>query len=118
MANPAPWTVISALVFAAAAANAQVVWNESSNGDLSGDMANPTPVTLALGSNLLIATSMAGDREYVRMTVPAGLFLAQLINDSWQSTDQIGFLAVQAGPTFTEPPTGTNVANLLGYSHF
>jgi hypothetical protein len=45
------------------------------------------------------------------------MVLSQINLISWAGADQIGFIAVQAGSTFTEPPTGTNVANLLGYSH-
>lgn len=43
--------------------------------------------------------------------------LNHIVLKSWQGTDQIGFIAVQTGSIFTEPPTGTNVANLLGYTH-
>ncbi len=37
---------------------------------------------------------------------------------SFTSTDDLGFLAIQAGTTFTEPPVGTNVSQLGGYGHF
>lgn len=99
-------------------ASGAVVWNEAVHGDLSGDRLNPTPLSLSLGSNSLLATSISGDREYVRMTIPAGLQLAAVFHTGWLSEDPIAFVAVQAGPIMTEPPTGTNPANLLGWAHF
>lgn len=111
--------VILATALSASVAHAdQTIWDESVNGDLSGDRLAPNTLNIALGINTLIATSSAGDREYVRMVVPAGMQLTQIMHVSWQSTDSIAFIAVQRGGTFTEPPTGTNVANILGYTHF
>jgi len=95
-----------------------VIWNEAIHGDISGDRLVPSAVNLTLGINTLIASSLAGDREYIRMTVPAGLNLASIIHVTWESEDPIAFIGVQQGSTFTEPPTGTNVANLLGWTHF
>ena len=111
--------VAGGIVVCAAGARADiVVWNETIHGDISGDRLNPSTVALSPGVNALIATSNTGDREYIRMTVPAGLNLAAIMHVTWQSEDPIAFIGVQAGPTFTEPPTGTNVANLLGWTHF
>ncbi len=101
-----------------APAAATVIHDESVNGDLSNDRLNPTGYTLSAGTNTLIATSVSGDREYVRLSVPAGLQLSSIINVSYQGQDGTAFIGVQNGSTFTEPPTGTNVANLLGYTHF
>lgn len=102
---------------ACASASAQILWDESVNGDLSGDRLNPTNLALAPGINGILATSVSGDREYVHFSVGSGMALSQIILVSWAGNDQIGFIGVQAGNTFTEPPTGTNVANLLGWSH-
>lgn len=93
-------------------------YNEGTGGDLSGDRLNPTLFTLTPGSNLLTATSVSGDLEYVRVTVPLGFQLNALALTDYISTDDRSFIAVQSGVTFTEPPVGTNVANLLGYTHF
>ena len=107
------------IVLAASSAQADIViWDESVHGDLSGDRLIPTPVNLALGINTLIASSLTGDREYVRMTIPAGMNLSGIVHVSWVSTDPLAFIGVQQGASFTEPPTGTNVANVLGYTHF
>lgn len=107
----------SLLLFAAAPmAHAAVVWNEAVNGDLSNNRLAPTPVALSPGVNSLLATTSAGDREFVRLTIPAAM--TALIQVSWQSQDQTGFIAMQSGPTFTEDPSFPNVANMLGYSHY
>lgn len=104
------------LLAAAPMAHAAVVWNEAVNGDLSNNRLAPTPIALAPGVNSLIATTSAGDREFVSFTVPAAL--TSLVQVSWQSQDQTAFIAIQSGPTFTEDPSFPNVANMLGYSHF
>jgi hypothetical protein len=92
-------------------------YDESVNGDLSGDRLNPTPITLTLGSNLITATSVSGDLEYYRLFVPGGKRLSAVIAVS-NTSASLSFIGVQAGTQFTEPPTGTVVANLLGYTHF
>jgi hypothetical protein len=92
-------------------------YDESVNGDLSGDRAHPTSINLTTGSNLITATSMSGDVEYITITLPAGQRLSAIVVKSNTSTS-LSFIGVQAGATFTEPPSGTNVAHLLGYSHF
>jgi hypothetical protein len=122
MRSNRPLFVIMALVAMAISGShtsrASIIWDESVNGDLSGDRLNPNHFILAQGTSTVIATSNTGDREYVNFTVPAGLTFSALNHITWQSVDEIGFMAIQTGTTFTEPPTGTNVANLLGYSHF
>ena len=45
------FALISVLAVFAQGAAAASVWNESVDGDLSNDRANPTPLTLAVGSN-------------------------------------------------------------------
>lgn len=100
------------------AASAQVIWDESIHGDLSGDRLVPTSLNLAPGVNGLIATSVAGDREYVHFHLAPGMRLDAINTISYSGDDQVAFIGVQAGTTFTEPPTGTNVANLLGWTLF
>lgn len=102
----------------AATAQAGVIWDESANGDLSGNRLAPTVVSLGVGSNDLLATSSSGDREYLTFAVPAGHLLSGVILDAYTGTDGTAFFGLQAGTTFTEPATGTNPANLLGYTHF
>ncbi|WP_413160456.1 PPC domain-containing protein [Capilliphycus salinus ALCB114379] len=94
-------------------------YDEAVDGDISGDRNAPTMLELEQGVNSLTATSVAGDIEYVTLTVPEGLQLDSVDVASYASdTDDIAFAAVQTGSIFTEPPTQTDVENLLGYSHF
>lgn len=95
-----------------------VYYNEAINGDISGDPNRPLALELTAGDNILRATSAAGDLEYVTVTVPEGFQLDSVELTSYASEDAIAFAAVQRGSVFTEPPTETNVENLLGYSHF
>jgi hypothetical protein len=97
---------------------ADTSYDEGTDGDLSGDRLNPTRLKLTPGSNVLTATSVAGDLEYVTVTVPAGFQLDALMLVAYTSANVQSFVALQSGSTFTEPPTGTNVSNLLGYTHF
>jgi hypothetical protein len=122
--NPlvAPAALITCLVLCTTPARAVDVWRETVNGDISGDRNVPSSAALVMGKNMLTATSSgpsaSADREYITFSMPADSKLSQIYLDAWASTDQIGFIAVQNGTTFTEPPTGTNIANILGYDHF
>jgi hypothetical protein len=98
--------------------NAQVVWDENTDGDITGDRFNPDFVTLAPGNNLLIATSGPDDREYIRLDVPNGFVLQALMLDAYVGEDGVAFIGVQAGTVFTEDHMGPNPANLLGYALF
>ncbi|MCI0674568.1 MAG: hypothetical protein L0Y42_02195 [Phycisphaerales bacterium] len=95
-----------------------VTWDEAINGDLSGDRFNPTQLTLTLGVNSIIATSVGTDREYYTFTLPDGWFLSQIIVASYVGNDPLAFLGVQEGTIFSEPPVNPIVGNILGYSHF
>jgi hypothetical protein len=97
---------------------AATIWNEATQGDLSGNMSTPTSLMLSAGNNDLFATTQGGDLEFVTVTVPAGSTMTGLFLRSYQSFDQTAFMAVQRGTTFTESPFAPNIANLLGYSHF
>jgi len=110
--------VFSMFSLAPGQARAVVAWDEDVDGDLSGDGLAPSSAVLVLGSNTVTATSVSGDREYLRVTVPAGQALSQLVLNSFSGQDGTAFIAVQSGATFTESHIGTDVSNLLGYSHF
>jgi hypothetical protein len=96
--------------------NAQVIWDESVNGDLSGDRLNPTNLTLGFGSNRIIGTMQAGDREYVHFTIPSHLDLGRIVVVAYDSQDPVSFIGVQEGSVFTEPHDTANPANLLGWT--
>jgi hypothetical protein len=92
-------------------------YDESMDGDLSGNRLAPTAIVLDPGANAITATSVAGDLEYYTVNVPSGYNLSAVTLVSYVSADNLAFVAIQSGTTFTEPPTGTNVAQLLGYTH-
>lgn len=96
----------------------RTLYSEAASGDLSGDGARPTVLTTTVGGHMISAVSTQGDREYFSVVVPTGHQLEAIFLKSYASADAKAFIAVQAGDTFTEPPTGTDVAKLLGYSHF
>lgn len=108
----------AAVSLSAVHASAVVTWNETINGPLSNNRLAPTSVDLVPGINSFLGTTVSGDREYVTMSVPSGQKLVQILLESYVGVDETAFIAVQAGTTFTEPPTGTNVNNVLGYAHF
>jgi len=93
-------------------------WDESINGDLSGDRLNPTARNLTTGNNTITAPSSAPDLEYYRINLPPGTRLTSITLTQFTTATTLSFIAVQSGPTFTEPPTGTNAAALLGWTHF
>lgn len=105
-------------------------YDETNDGDLSGDRLNPTALTLTFGNNQVAATSIAGDVEYLAVTVPDGHQIDAVMLESYTFEDDAesvtaaavlddtAFIALQSGATFTEPTSGTDVSNLLGYSHF
>ena len=113
-----------ALLCAAPAASATVLWNEMTNGDFSGERLTPTPLTLSLGDNELfgIVGGNPGmgdaDLDYFRITVPAGLQLSGLFLDFYESPDLVAFLGIQAGPIFTVDPVDASDELLLGWTHF
>jgi len=93
-------------------------YDEGVSGDISGNRLAPTSLSLDPGSNSITGSVIAGDLDYLTIHVPAGYVFSQLIETAFVSADDIAFMAIQAGSTFTETNTGPNVANLLGYSHF
>ena len=97
--------------------NDTVRYDEAQNGDLSGDMAAPTKIMVKEGDNLVKATSVSGDVEYFTFNVPNGMQLAEIVLESYESNDDVAFIGLQAGSSFTEPTTGTDVGNLLGWLH-
>lgn len=110
-------------------ASAAVVWNESGNGDLSGDFANPTDLSFAPGTNSVIGTTgresstAPSERDYFTFTIPNGYFLVSitLVNAGFERPDGAGFFAIQGGTSVidpaTAPPTALAAA-LLGYTHY
>jgi hypothetical protein len=113
--SPATYT----LNFIVSPSTTTPIYDEGVDGDLSDDRFNPTDLPpLVEGGNVLTATSVANDLEYLTVSVPSDFELTAILLESYISTDDRSFIAVQSGDTFTEPPTGTDVTNLLGWTHF
>lgn len=106
-----------AAAFAQSAA-AVTIWDEGTDGDLSTDPAAPTSVTVAIGTNTVIGSTVGSDqgpdRDVFTFTVPDGSALTQLLLTSFVSDDDLAFLALQAGPVITDPGSADD---LLGWLH-
>ena len=87
-------------------------YNEAIDGELSDDRLAPTVISLDNGSNLITATSVAGEKDFYTITIPEGGSLDALVLTAYES-DNVSFIAFQEGSTFSENPTA---ADLLGYS--
>jgi hypothetical protein len=92
-------------------------YDETVNGDLSGNPAAPTSLVLTGGANPVTGQTILGDLEYLHVSIPAAL--NRVVLSSYVNLfTTLSFVAVQAGTTFTEPAGAPNVANLLGWTHF
>lgn len=99
--------------------SAQVVWNESVDGDISGARLSPTSLgTLGTGTYSVIGTLGGGELDYFTFTLGPGTQLSALMLSTYVSADSTAFIGLQAGSVFTESNASPNVANLLGYTHF
>jgi len=109
-----------AVVLAGARAEATTLWDESVNGDLSGNQSAPTALTLSLGTNAVIGSlrisSSSDNQDWIALTVPAGMQLGAVVLNSYASTDQQGFTGVQAGTNFVG--SVNSPGSYLGYAHF
>jgi hypothetical protein len=92
---------------------------ESVVGDFSNNGLSPNGFALDKnGANPLSGSSQGGDKDYVTVTVKSGSWLTSLVLTSYVSNDGRAFIGMMSGPQFTESSTSTNVANLMGYTHF
>ena len=94
------------------------VYTEELNGDMSNSGSGPSLLNLTIGSNTISATTMGGDQDYLRLSVPAGAAIQSLTLQTYAGNDGIAFLGLQAGPTFTESPDNPDPGGMLGYTHF
>jgi hypothetical protein len=104
---------LAAATFAHSAC-AVAIWDEGADGDLSNDPEAPTVLALGLGSNTVTGSSQLGDMDVFTITVPDGASFVQLLLTSFDSADDLGFLALQSGPAITDI---TSPANMLGWVH-
>jgi hypothetical protein len=104
-------------------ARADFMYVEARDGELSGDMLNPTRLIAGEGVNTLTGTvvTLAGvaERDYVTVTIPAGLQFDSLVLSDYFG-DDLTFVGMLAGTPFTVPPTdppATIPPRLLGWVH-
>jgi hypothetical protein len=109
--------LITCLAFAAFGHSA-VIWNETIQGDLSGDRFNPNNLAISDGTNTLIGSTGFYDRDYFRFSLTPNQSITNIFVRDYVSLDDISFIAVQEGTIITEDPDNANVANLLGWSFF
>lgn len=106
------------LLAAPCASPGSTLWNEASQGDLSGNRLAPTGVSLELGSNDLFATTQNGDLEYLTFQIPAGRAVSSVYLRAYTGTDGRAFFGLQQGGTFTVAANAASPSDMYGYSHF
>jgi hypothetical protein len=98
-------------------------YNESANGDLSGNFQNPTSIALVPNGFTTISGTIQGagngvsvDLDYFTVTVPAGQVLAALnVLPGTVGAGAIGsFIAIYSGATAVNP-VGATSTDALGY---
>jgi hypothetical protein len=126
MTDSGRWASLAAAALALCAAplaQADTVWDESVNDDLSSDGLFPTGLTLFVGSNVLHGmTGNSGngvDRDYFSFTLSPGTALTALtLLPDTNVSGGASFLAIQAGPQVTVTPEGGGADALLAFSHY
>ena len=101
-----------------------VTFDEAIDGDISNEPGTPLSLQLANGDNRISGTVITSpdtgtDLDYVSINVPEGSVLNSLILEAYTSVDDVSFIGIQEGPTFTllsaDAPENQN--QLLGWSH-
>ena len=116
-----------AILFAAATistfSSATVIHDEALLGDLSNDPLAPTSLTFGVGSNEISGTVVNTNdtRDYFTFTIGDGLVLDSIDLVSYFDVDSnpadIGFAAINAGTTTTQPGMGSVAADFIGGAH-
>ena len=109
--------LIATLLCIPTASWAAFVYDESVDGDLSGDGLTPTVLAAGSGANSLTGSTISGDLDYFTFNIADGLTLDSIILVTFSSSDDLAFVGVQSGAVFTEPPDNADPANLLGWVH-
>jgi len=92
-----------------------LIWNESTHGQLSTAPQSPTPLTLSLGDNLIIATIGGVNRDYFKFTVQPTQSLTGFQLVSYDSMDSVAWIALQTGSAWT---AGDNPQLMRFHQHF
>ena len=70
------------------------------------------------GINANSCTTTGNCFDYVTINIPAGRQITEIILDSYNSTDERAFIALQAGNQFTATPSGGTLPGALAFHHF
>lgn len=105
----------------ATTARADILYNESGQGDLSNNHLAPTVLAIAPGSSQFFGV-MTGpgvndvpDRDYFTITIPAGYVLSSITLDLYESVDFAAFLGVVAGANVPFAPDDALPSDMLGF---
>src|SRR5262249_22608840 len=95
-----------------------VIHDESVNGDLSNDQANPTHFDLVPGVSRIIGLvdGAADIQDWVSIKVPVGSVMTAYTNSAYTSADVQGFTGFQNGTSFIG--SAFTAGNYAGFSHF
>jgi hypothetical protein len=93
--------------------------DESIDGDLSNDRLAPTAFVLASGNNTFVTNQRCNasgrDIDYFTVEVPTGQQLSSVVLDAYVSDpNNLAFVGLQAGSTFTADASSATEADLLG----
>lgn len=103
----------------AAGAQAATVWDEATNGDLSGDGSAPTLLVTGFGSNLVFGDTGGSDYDIFSIEVPVGAVLSGVVLQPGTTVaGGVSFLALEAGGQFTQPLPLASAVGLLGWTHY
>ncbi|MBQ71989.1 MAG: hypothetical protein CMJ67_03695 [Planctomycetaceae bacterium] len=104
-----------------AGASADVVYDEATGGDLSGDQNAPTFINVSDGNNTVVFTTdqKGDDRDLFTFNVPEGSELTGVILDLFDTNTKddfnLGFIGFSAGAVLGTDPLAPNPTVLLGY---
>jgi hypothetical protein len=106
------------------AAHGATIWEESVDGDFSGNGLEPTAVFASAGSNVVVgSTGNSGqgiDRDYFTFLVPDGSVLSSilLIEDETNVSGGASFIGIQPGPQLTVSTSGAGAELLVALGHY
>ena len=111
----------SAFLITSTIASADLMWDETIDGDLSNDYLNPTQLFVkGVNNHVRFTTDFIPevDREYFTFTIDEGYELSAIILDRFDSEpiSNLAFLAIANGSVFPTDPSAPDVTTLLGYS--
>lgn len=84
-------------------AQAAIVYDEAVQGDLSNDHLSPTVVTLGVGQNLIMGSTVhqpSLDRDFFTITIGTGQALSAIVLSSYTNTDDQSFFGMTNGNRF------------------